>query len=222
MCQFIKPWRLGLQRKFYSIYLFYIRKKYISRVAFCRWGWKGRSEVMNCIYMFHFSSVKQIKTDVIILWLSCIAKTTLLMPWRHREPRAASTTMGLTLLSQNKTYKTETHVYGTCEHLCLMILTLVVLNLFTKYKIMFILSVILTIDVALGIFIAYTARSLPLWTLVAENPGIQGARALTATVLTQLSRNLSVSAPEGLRIVYITCRVSRYHDILYFFYYHIA
>ena len=31
--------------------------------------------------------LERIKTDVIILWLSCIAKTTLLMPWRHREPR---------------------------------------------------------------------------------------------------------------------------------------
>ena len=60
---------------------------------------------------------------------------------------------------------------------------------------------------------------VPLWTLVAEDPGTQGARALRASVLTQLSRNLSVSVPEGFRVVYITCRVSRYHDT---FYYHIV
>ena len=77
----------------------------------------------------------------------------------------ASATMVLTLLSQNKTCKTQTLVYGTYEHLLLIILNLV-LNLFTKYEIMFTLSVIFTIDIALGIFTAYTARSLSeLWLL---------------------------------------------------------
>ena len=77
-----------------------------------------------------------------------------------------SATMVLTLLSQNKTCKTQTLVYGTCEHLFFLIFNLVVLNLFTKYKNMFTLSVILTIDIALGIFTAYTARSVyELWLL---------------------------------------------------------
>ena len=71
-----------------------------------------------------------------------------------------SATMVLTLLSQNKTCKTQTLVYGTCEHLFFLIFNLVVLNLFTKYKNMFTLSVILTIDIALGIFTTCTARSV--------------------------------------------------------------
>ena len=81
----------------------------------------------------------------------------------------ASATMVLTLLSQNKTCKShtslvlgqQTHVYGTCEHFFLLIiLTFAVLDLYTKYKNMFTLSAILITDIALGIFIAYTERSL--------------------------------------------------------------
>ena len=164
VCQFIKPYRLGLQRKFYSTPLF-TSEKYLSQVAFCRWGWKGRSEVMNCIYMFNFSSVRKNENrchhSMIIMYSQNHAIDAL-----ATQGATTSATMVLTLLSQNKTCKTQTLVYGTCEHLFFLIFNLVVLNLFTKYKNMFTLSVILTIDIALGIFTAYTARSVyELWLL---------------------------------------------------------
>ena len=132
----------------------------------------------------------------------------------------ASATMVLTLLSLNKTCKShtslvlgqQTHVHGTCEHFF-------VVDNFNFCRAEFVYEIQKYVYTLCHSHHWYCAGNLyhlywkvSSWILVAEDPSMQGTRALTATVLTQLSRNLSVSAPEGLRIVYITCRVSRYRD----------
>ena len=202
VCQFIKPWRLGLQRKCYSLSLFASEKSIYIRWLFCRWGCKGRSKVTNCIYMFYFSSVRKIKTDITILWLSCIAKTTLLICWCPGDTGSHSNSnYGIDfVVPEQDLQNSNTWVWN------LRAFTFDKLNSCAEF-VYEIQNYVCTSSLshshnwycAGNLHLLYWKFSL--WTLVAdhEDPGIQGARALTAIVLTQSSRNISVSAPEGLK-----------------------
>ena len=152
--------------------------------------------------MFHFSSVTKNSNK-------CYHSSIILHSQNHaadalatQGAKASATTL-LTLLSPNKTCKTQTLVHGTCEHLFIyifLILTLAVLNLFYGIqKYVYPLYHSHHWYCVENLYRLY--RKVYTCILVAEDPGTQGARALTARVLTKFSRNLSVSPPEGLTVV---------------------
>ena len=163
--------------------------------------------------------LEKIKTGVIIFWLLCIAKTMLLMPWWHREPRHQQLWFWL-CCPRTRLVKVIQVLFWDNKHMCMEPVSIFFfVDNFNFCRAEFVYEIQKYVYTLCHSHHWYCTGNLyrlywkvSLWILVAEDPGMQGTRALTATVLTQLSRNLSVSAPEGLRIVYITCRVSRYRD----------